>query len=151
MAKTYGVENDSIFFVSQWEYNTGQLGDDYLALCYNASDVHLNCCYGEGFGLPIMDSQACGCVSVVPNFAAASEVGLCYKIKDGQMYSTVPGALQFMVDPDAVVEQLEEVYSHKTALKQRLDIYEATAPWRVDNVVKEHLVPILEKIEGELK
>lgn len=154
MAKTYGVENESICFVSQWEYDTGQLGDDYLNLLYNASDAHLNCCYGEGFGLPIMDAQAAGCPTVVPNFAAASEVGLCYKVKKGQMYSTVPGALQFMVDPDAVVEQLEMVYSYRDNPdnpEHRHLIHEFTTPWQIDNVVEDNLIPILDRMGKELK
>ena len=151
MAKTYGVEDDSIMFVSQWEYNTGQLGEDYLRWMYGASDVHLNCCYGEGFGLPILEAQACGCPTIVPEFAAASEVGLCYKVKKGQMYSTVPGALQFMVDSDAVVEQLEMAYTRKADLIQRRAIAELTHPWKVESVVQNHLIPILEQIEGELK
>ena len=149
MAKTYGITDDSVFYVSQWEYNTGQLADDYLNLLYNASDCHLNCCYGEGFGLPIMDAQAAGCPTVVPDFAAASEVGLCKKITQGQMYSTVPGALQFMVDPADVVAQLEAVYSERKTV-DRFDISKKTEPWRIENVVQEHLLPILEKMQKEM-
>lgn len=148
MAKTYGINNDGVFFVTQWEYNTGQLSEDYLNLVYNASDVHLNCCYGEGFGLPIMDAQAAGCPTIVPDFAAATEVGLCYKIKKGQMYSTVPGALQFMVDPDAVVEQLELAYSERNSF-DRFALSDRTEPWQIDNVVDQHLLPIIEKLEAE--
>ena len=148
MAKVYGIDNDSVFYASQWEYNTGQLSEDYLNLCYNASDIHLNCCYGEGFGLPIMDAQAAGCPTIVPDFAAATEVGLCYKIKKGQMYSTVPGALQFMVDPDAVVEQLEEAYSKRKEV-DRFVISDRTEPWRVNNVVATYLEPFLSRMESE--
>ena len=149
MAKVYGINNDSVFYVSQWEYNTGQLGEDYLNLLYNASDVHLNCCYGEGFGLPIMDAQAAGCPTIVPQFAAAGEIGLCYKITKGEMYSTVPGALQFMVDPAAVVEQLEWAYSNRKSFDRFL-LSSKTLSWQIDKVVINNLDPILRKVEEAL-
>jgi len=153
MAKAYGLGNDSVIFVSQYDYNTGQIGMDYLNLVYNASDVHLNCCYGEGFGLPIMEAQACGCPTIVPDFAAATEVGQCSKVKKGTLYGTVPGAMQFMVDTDSVVRALEEEYGRFLMGREdhRQRIHENTEPWQVENVAKNYLAPILKKIEGELK
>ena len=159
LAKLYGVENDSVCFVSQWEYNTGQLGEDYLALMYNASDLHLNCCFGEGFGLPIMDAQACGCPTVVPDFAAAGEIGLCYKVRRGNRYSTVPGAFQLMVDPEAVASAMELAYYARRNMMEEVNegieqhernmLSKATAPWQVDNVVANHLMPILKQIADD--
>jgi glycosyltransferase involved in cell wall biosynthesis len=149
MAKTYGVNDDSVFYVSQWEYSTGQLGEDYLNLVYNASDVHLNCCYGEGFGLPIMEAQAAGCPTIVPAFAAANEVGLHRKIVKGSLYATVPGAMQFFVDVDTVVEQLHEAYDDRFIV-DRVHISKSTKPWEVKNVVREYWRPALERMAADV-
>jgi glycosyltransferase involved in cell wall biosynthesis len=151
MAKTYDVHDDRMIFVAQWEYNTGQIGQNYLNLLYNASDLHLNCCYGEGFGLPIMDAQAAGCPTVTPYFAAARETGLCYKVVEGEMYSTVPGAMQFMVSPEAVVNEMERAYTDRWQSEERLGLSLSTGPWQIDRVSSEFLGPLLKKIEGELK
>jgi glycosyltransferase involved in cell wall biosynthesis len=148
MCKAYGVHDESVIHCSQWEYATGQIGEDYLNLMYNATDLHLNCCYGEGFGLPIMDAQAAGCPTLVPDFAAASEVGQCMKISVGMPYMTVPKAMQFMVDPAAVAHGLEMAYSERH-LVSRKEIAATTVPWQVDNVVSEYLVPVLARMEAE--
>jgi len=149
MAKLYGVKDGSVFYVTQWEYSTGQFGEDYLNLAYNASDVHLNCCYGEGFGLPIMEAQASGCPTIVPAFAAANEIGFYRKITKGNMYATVPGAFQFMVDPDDVVNQLHTAYVDRLSV-DRKEISRRTIPWQIDNVVKNYWKPVLEQIKGSL-
>jgi len=148
MAKLYGCADDSIFYVSQWEYSTGQLGEEYLNLVYNASDVHLNCCYGEGFGLPIMEAQAAGCPTIVPDFAAATEVGQCYKITKGEMYSTVPGALQFMVDVGDVVRMLNAAYENRH-MENRQAISDKTKPWQVDEVCQKYWHWILDGMQED--
>lgn len=149
MAKTYGVKDDSVFYVSQWEYNSGQIDEKYLNLVFNASDVHLNCCYGEGFGLPIMDAQAAGCPTIVPAFAAAKETGMCHKVTDGMMYATLPGAIQLMVNPEAVADALASVYNQQDNV-DRQEISEATKHYQVQHVVEEYWKPVLKMIEGSL-
>lgn len=151
MARAYKVDMSRVLFCSQWEYSTGQFGDDYLNMMYNASDAHLNCCLGEGFGLPIMDAQAAGCPTIVPEFAAAGEIGLCQHVCRGERRMTVPGAFQFMVAAEAVADHLEYLRNNRYTDTQRQALSEKTAPWRVDNVVTEHLIPMLDRIGGELK
>jgi len=151
LMKLYDINLDSILMVSQWHYTTGQLGEDYLNLMYNASDVHLNTCVGEGFGLPIMDAQACGCPTIVPDFAAAGEIGFGIKVKKGFMWPLVPGGFQFLVDPAAVTVALEEAYDRKEDSKWRAEMTERSEPYEVSNVMEKHMVPVLKQIEGELK
>ena len=150
MMKLYGVGNDSIIFVSQWHYNTGQIGNDYLNLLYNTSDVHLNTCVGEGFGLPIMDAQACGCPTIVPNFAAAGEIGFGLKVDKGVMRPLVPGGFQFLVDVDDTVEALEIAYSRKGDEKWRDEMVEKSDDYKIGNVMEKYMIPALEEIKGEL-
>jgi len=33
---------------------------EFLSAIYTASDVLLGCSYGEGFGVPVVEAQACG-------------------------------------------------------------------------------------------
>jgi glycosyltransferase involved in cell wall biosynthesis len=151
MMKLYEIENESVVIVSQWHYNTGQIGNDYLNLLYNASDVHLNSCVGEGFGLPIMDAQACGCPTIVPDFAAAGEIGFGLKVSKGTYRPLVPGAFQFMVDDDAVVLALEEAYSRRNDNRWRTEMAELAKDYSLPVVMEKHMKPVLSRIEGELK
>lgn len=151
MMKLYDVPDESVVVVNQWHYNTGQIGNDYLNLVYNASNVHLNTCVGEGFGLPIMDAQACGCPTIVPDFAAAGEIGFGLKVGKGVMRPLVPGGFQFMVDVDDVVAKLEGAYCRQDDIKWREEMALRAADYQLDNVMRRHMEPILERIKGELK
>jgi glycosyltransferase involved in cell wall biosynthesis len=151
LMKLYEIDDNSVLFVSQYHYNTGQIGNDYLNLLYNTSDVHLNTCVGEGFGLPIMDAQACGCPTIVPDFAGAGEIGFGLKITRGMKHPLVPGGLQFLVDPAAVADALEEMYGHKEDELLRMAMAEQAREYSLETVMEKYMKPVLEKIEGEIK
>ncbi len=151
LMQLYGIDEDSVLFVNQYCYNTGQIGSDYLNLLYNASDVHLNTCVGEGFGLPIMDAQACGCPTIVPDFAGAGEIGFGLKITKGMKHPLVPGGLQFLVDPVAVTDALEIAYANRSLADWRNDIAEQAQSYSLEAVMEKYMKPVLEKIEGEAK
>ena len=150
MMELYGIEDKSVVIVNQYAYNTGQIGSDYLNLLYNVSDVHLNCCVGEGFGLPIMDAQACGCPTIVPDFAGAGEVGCGQKITEGVKRPLVPGGFQFEVDVDMVAYELDCAYDRKGD-GWREEAVERSADYRIANVMEKYMIPTLAKIQGELK
>lgn len=150
LMRLYEIEDDSVVFVNQWAYNTGQIGTDYLNLLYNASDVHINTCVGEGFGLPIMDAQACGCPTIVPNFAAAGEISCGLKVSRGMKYPLVPGGKQFLVDPEGMVEALTEAYFLRGDESWRRHAISFASEYQLDNVMKKYMKPFLQKIEGEL-
>jgi glycosyltransferase involved in cell wall biosynthesis len=46
----------------------------FLAAVYQASDVVLNTSYGEGFGIPILEAQACGTPVVSTNASSMPEI-----------------------------------------------------------------------------
>lgn len=48
--------------------------DDYLAGIYTASDVMLQVSYGEGFGVPVVEAQACGTRVISSNWAATQDL-----------------------------------------------------------------------------
>lgn len=100
------IDKTSVFFPPQWEYVCGTIGTDFLNLLYNCSDLHLNTCLGEGFGLPILDAQAAGCSVLTPRFGAAMEINQKKMLVGGRMIYSVPGALQFEVSVESLVKRL---------------------------------------------
>jgi len=114
MGKVIGVDPNSIIFPPQWEFVCGAIGDDFLNLLYNCSDVHVNACYGEGFGIPIIEAQASGCPVLTPDFGAAKEINTCNTLIEGKMVYKVPGAMQFEIDPISLKDQLVYLYEHST-------------------------------------
>jgi FkbM family methyltransferase len=50
---------DAVKFSSQYLMTAGLVDQDMLAASYGAADLVTSCSYGEGFGLPIVEAQAC--------------------------------------------------------------------------------------------
>ena len=53
---------------------TGQLDAGYMAAWYNAADVFLNTSWGEGFGVPLIEAQACGLPAIGTDCSAVTEL-----------------------------------------------------------------------------
>jgi glycosyltransferase involved in cell wall biosynthesis len=70
LAHLYGIR-DKIILTHQ---TLGQLSDSDLCSLYNAADVNINTSGGEGWGLPIFESAACGVPQIVPNWSATREL-----------------------------------------------------------------------------
>jgi glycosyltransferase involved in cell wall biosynthesis len=138
MAKTMGVDPSTIFFAPQWEYVTGAIGENFLNLLYNASDVHLNCCYGEGFGLPVLEAQAAGCPAIAPAFGAAQEIAFDKKLLcQGTMEYTLPGGMQLKVDPLDCSRRIGFLHNFKRGCYPRKELAEKTRDYVVENVIKQ--------------
>jgi len=59
--------SDPYYFITQLTYNR-------MPEVYNMFDVNLLISSREGFGLPILESQACGVPCIATDFASASEL-----------------------------------------------------------------------------
>jgi len=73
LARDAGI-TDRIGFCDQGAYLAGMFGQDRLAAWYGALDILSNCSWGEGFGLPVIEAQACGTPVVVTNGSAMAEL-----------------------------------------------------------------------------
>jgi len=145
----YGVK-DSVIFASQYQYNTGMFYSDYLRKVYNAASVLCHTAMGEGFGLPIVEAQACGCPVIAPCFGAMKEVcktGIC---SDGIMHMYDPGAEQIIVNVEEIVEALENMADGMFSDYEQ-HISDRVAEYRIDNVMKDNMLPTLKAIESEVK
>lgn len=65
---------ERVFFPSQYEYGVIGMSADYLAMCYNSADVLLAASKSEGFGIPIIEAQACGVPVIVTNYSSMPEL-----------------------------------------------------------------------------
>jgi len=121
-----------------------------LNYIYNACDVGLNTCLGEGWSLTNMEHAITGAPQIVPGHSALKELyndcGLLIPINQyltNQEMLTISG----LVHPKDVAEKLNEIYENKelyadladkTLVKFNSPIYE----WK--NIVKTYWNPIFE-------
>jgi len=68
-----GVKPEQYKICDPYVYRTG-FPQQALAALYSAADVLLACSMGEGFGVPVIEAQACGTRVIVSNYTAQPEL-----------------------------------------------------------------------------
>ena len=153
LRKSLGIE-DITKFPSQAEVNIG-IEMETMARMYNVLDVFLLPSKGEGFGIPLIESQSCGTPVITTNCTAQPElVDGGWLIKDLIPIWTGQNSWQFDCHPEEITKLLEKAYQAKKqgwikslqekARQKALDYDEK-------KVFAEYWVPTLEDIEKRIK
>lgn len=134
----------------------GGLGDGQMATLYSALDVHLLASSGEGFGIPILEAQSCGCPVIVGDWTAMSEICFSgWKIpkEESHPFYIPIGSYQFFPRVGAIVEALEASYTMRGNEDYRKRARDGALQYDADKVTEKYWKPVLAeiaaKIEGE--
>ena len=143
-----GVPPEKVRMVDQYHYHVG-LPPDYLANVYSASDVLLNPSYGEGFGIPVIEAQACGTPVITTNFTAMPELTGAGWLVEGQDFWTLQGSFMRVPSIDGIVDALEHSYSEAAGLRKQAR--EFALQFDAIKVFAEHWRPVLAEIESKMQ
>ena len=149
----YGLKGIS-FFPDQTELTTG-IPQEVMAKTYNAMDVFLLPSMGEGFGIPAVEAQACGCPVIVSNNTAQTELMGGGWLLDTQIPEwTHQNSFQFRADPREILAKLELAY--KAWKKGRLEEKKAQARTKAleydePKIFNDYWIPTLKDIEEKIK
>lgn len=146
------IPADRVLRPSAYQYDRGQLGADYMRAAYSALDVLLNATRGEGFGVPIIEAQACGTPVIVTDFSAMPElvragwaVGVSDLFYSQESYQATPAV-------DDIVEALEQAYQKRGDLEFRAQACEGiVADYDADVVTARYWSPALAAIEADVR
>lgn len=151
LANSCGIDESRLIWVDQWAYYAG-LSQHVLAALMGSFDVNLIASRGEGFGVPVIETAACGVPSIVSNFTAQPEL-----VADHGWTVTVQpdwDAAQkaWFCTPlvHSIVERLEDAYSD-AGNQQRRQAARAFAESYDHRVVYDrHWKPILAEIDRRM-
>jgi glycosyltransferase involved in cell wall biosynthesis len=123
--------------------------DNVMAELYSSMDVHLLVSMGEGFGIPILEAQACGTPVIVGDWTSMSE--LCFSGWKVDKTEAVPfwTALQswmYLPQVGAIVDRLEEAYKMKGNQEYRNRATKGAQSYDCDKVMEKYWKPELQYI-----
>ena len=89
--------------------------EQHMAAFYSAFDVLLSTSYGEGFGIPTVEAQACGTRVITSNFAASRDLASpdSYLIDGQPFWDEAQGAFFSIPSISKITNALEDAYNNR--------------------------------------
>src|SRR5271165_1383880 len=148
MACQLGIST-AVGFPDGYSYDLGLITEEQMAAWYNGLDILSLCSYSEGFGLPLIEAQACGVPVITTDASAMTELcGAGFLVSGTPFWSD--GHTSMWTRPD--ISDIEEAYEgaycawQNNALPKRQAV-EFAQQFAVDRVFEEHWVPALAALE----
>lgn len=108
-----GIQSEKVYFVNQYQNRIG-IPDEAMAAIYSGLDVLLAPTLGEGFGITVIEAQACGVPVIVNNFSAQPElVGDGWIVNGQPIWDASQQAWFQMPLVSEILKALEEAYERR--------------------------------------
>jgi len=142
-----GIPEDRVRIADQYRLMFDPYPTSSMAKIYSTMDVLVNPAMGEGFGIPVMEAQACGVPVVVTDFSAMAELcGSGWKVK-WRPFWTGQKSWQAVADVPDIVSALEDCWGRSPQKRKKMaDAARRHAlGYSVPLVLKQHMVPALDR------
>ena len=128
----------------QYSLAAGMISDGQMVSWHGVMDVLSNCSYGEGFGLVVLQSQACGIPVVVTDFSAMPELcGAGWKVRGQEKWNRGHNARWITPSIPAITAAYEKAYRHARDPQMREKARRFAVRFDADLVYRKFWEPIL--------
>jgi glycosyltransferase involved in cell wall biosynthesis len=143
LAQACGVPEDSIMYTDQYAYRMG-LKPELLAAMYSAFDVLASPSMGEGFGIPVVEAQACGVPVIVSDATAQPELcGSGWTVGGVPDWDEAQASWFHLPDVFEIAAAMDEAYEgHGDREKAR----QFALQYHRTTVYRDYWVPTLERL-----
>jgi len=150
----YNEEGKDVIFANQFGYGTMGYEPGMMAKLYSSFDVLTSVTRGEGFGIPIIEAQACGTPVIIGDWTSMPE--LCFsgwKVdrEEAEPLLTPLAAWHYQPRAEAIAERMEAAYQMKGNQDYRKRAKAGAQLYEADKVFENYWKPALERIEQKLK
>jgi glycosyltransferase involved in cell wall biosynthesis len=145
LAERCGIPRRSVVFTDIFAWEMGWPRQT-LANAYNAFDVLLNPAMGEGFGVPILEAQACGVPVIVSDFSAMTELcGAGWLVEGDRWYDGPMDSFLISPSVESIGQALEQSYASGGLADQARRF---ALRYDVETVTEDYWQPALRKLTG---
>lgn len=149
LCRTLGLELGRDVLFTEPYLMTAGVPPAMMADLYRSFDVLLSVSMAEGFGIPLVEAQACGTPVIVGDWTSMPE--LCFggwKVArdEAARYWCPYGAWWYLPRPAAIADRLRQAYRHSGDERIRQRAIEGAAPYAIDAVMREHWTPVMAEI-----
>jgi len=146
LIRFYGV-GDTVRLPDAGRFAVGSYTPVALRDLYNAADVFVLPSRGEGFGIPIVEAQACGCPVIVTDFTAMSELcfgGYAIPVDWDDLVWTWQNSFQARVTPSAIAAGLEWAFENARDPAIRRQARQGAEQYDVRGIYARYMKPAFE-------
>ena len=145
------LPDGSYTYTDQYAYRKG-MSPAAIAEIYRSLDLFTNCSYGEGFGIPILEAQACGVPVVVTDSTAMPElVGAGWKVGYERVWHDSQGAWTSVPHIGEIVDAYLAAYDQARDTDLRAQAWAFAQDYDADLVVQTYWKPTLDRCEAALE
>lgn len=117
--------------------------NEHMARVFNSLDVLLSPSAGEGFGLAVIEAQACGVPVIVSDFSAQPELVGAGWLVEGVKWFTPIGSWQFKPSVPDILNALNSAFRNHGNELYAKKARDKSLEYSVDRVFKDYMLPAL--------
>jgi glycosyltransferase involved in cell wall biosynthesis len=146
LAEARGIV-DAVTFTSQYEYRAGTITDEAMARFYGLLDVFLNPARAEGFGIPVIEAQACSVPVIVTDASSMPELcGAGWVVEGQRQWNWLHQADWVTPSVPGLVRALEKAHGGAGQLRERARRF--AQGYDIGRAAAEHMAPVLAALEA---
>ena len=150
LAENLGI-TDRVRAVDQYRYSSGLVQPRELADWYSAIDVLSNCSYGEGFGLPVIEAQACGTPVITTACSAMEELNpLGINVPADPFWNGVHKGWWMRPSVTGIAAAYEQAWCQRDDVP-RDDLREFALGYDADVVAAQYMKPAVEEMLARME
>jgi len=148
MAARLGISG-AVGFPDSYSYDMGMVTEKQMATWYNGLDVLSLCSYGEGFGLPLVEAQACGIPVITTDASAMSELcGAGWLVSGTPFWSSGHGAWWKRPDTDDIDHAYEAAWiAWSEGQLPKKEARDFGLTYNADRIFGQYWVPAMKALE----
>jgi glycosyltransferase involved in cell wall biosynthesis len=144
-----GIPQDALRVTAQYAIHFEPTPPSVMAALYSAMDVLLAPSMGEGFGIPIVEAQACGTPVITTDFSAMQEVTGPGSFRvGGSQFWTGQQSWQVLPEIADIIEALTRCHGQSKATRAEIakQARGHALQYDLETVLADHMLPALEQV-----